>query len=156
MRRREDEKQFEEKVVEIRRVSKKTEGGNRFTFTALVVVGDRNGRVGVAMGRAPSVRPAIEKATKKAQTNMVTAAVSEGTIPFPIEVKVGGAHILLRPAPSGAGIVVGGAVRVVAELAGIRDISGKVLGSRNKYSNVLAMFEAFRQLNQLTEKYGSK
>ncbi len=146
-------KRFEEKVLDIRRVSKKTEGGNRFRFTALVVVGDRHGRVGKAMGKAPGVRASIEKAAAKAQKNLVDVPMKDGTIPFPVEIKEGAAELLLKPAPKGTGIALGGATRVVADLAGIEDITGKILGTRNKYSNVLAMFKAFEEMNKLKEKY---
>jgi len=148
-----EEKKFQEKVLEIRRVSKKTEGGNRFRFTALVVVGDRNGRVGMGLGKAPGVRPAIEKASEKAKDNLMGITIENGTIPLSVRVKEGAADLLLKPAPEGAGISVGGPARVLADLAGIEDISGKVLGTRNKYSNVLATFKAFREINRLAEKY---
>lgn len=148
-----DEKQLEEKIVEIRRVSKKTEGGNRFSFTAMVVVGDKAGSVGVGVGKAPNVRSAIEKGIKKAKKNLIEVPLKEGTIPFPVEVKRGAAHIVLRPRPAGSGVSVGGAVRIVAELAGIRDISGKILGTRNKPSNVYAMLQALRKLKELSLRY---
>ena len=146
-------KQLEEKVLEIRRVSKKTEGGNRFRFTALVVVGNRHGRVGYAMGKATGVRESIEKATAKAQKKLTDVPMKGSTIPFPVEVKEGAAELLLKPAPEGTGIALGGATRVVADLAGIDDITGKILGTRNKYSNVLAMFKAFEKMKKLEDKY---
>jgi len=142
-----------EKVIDIRRVSKKTEGGNRFSFTALMVVGDRMGSVGVGLGKAPNVRAAIEKGTRIAKKKLFKVPRAGGTIPFPVEVRCGAAHLLLRPAPSGFGIVAGGSVRAVMELAGIRDISSKILGSRNKAANVRATLVAFRQLQKLVEKY---
>lgn len=148
------EKQLKEKVVEIRRVSKKTEGGNRYNFTALVVVGNRNGRVGMGVSRAPDVRSAIGKAAKKANEHLVDIPITGGTIPFAVEVKQGAVRLILRPAPLGAGIAVGGPARIVAELAGIGDISGKVLGSRNKLSNVRATFKALEEIKRLAEKYG--
>ncbi len=150
------EKEFEDKVLKIRRVSKKTEGGNRFRFTALVVVGDRNGRVGMALGKAPGVRPAINKAVSKAKDQLQDVTMENGTIPFEIRIKEGAADILLRPAPEGTGIALGGAARVIAELAGIQDISGKILGTRNKYSNALAMFKAFERIKELSQKYETK
>jgi len=149
----EGKKQFEEKVIEIRRVSKKTEGGNRYNFTALVVIGNRKGRVGTAMGRAPDVRSAIGKAVKKANKHLIDISFVGGTIPFAVDVKRGAARLMLWPASLGAGITVGGPARVVAELSGIRDISGKVLGSRNKLSNVQATFEALEKIKGLMEKY---
>lgn len=147
------EKQLEEKVIEIRRVAKKAEGGNRFSFTAMVVVGDRAGSVGVGVGKAPSARAAIEKAARKAKKTLIEIPLRDGTIPFPVEVKRGAAHIQLRPRPSGSGISVGGSARVVAELAGIEDISGKVLGTRNKPLNAYAMLEALKKLKKLSLRY---
>ncbi|MEA2020500.1 MAG: 30S ribosomal protein S5 [Patescibacteria group bacterium] len=155
-RNQKEQKEFEEKVLEIRRVSKKTEGGNRFRFTALVVVGDRKGRVGMALGKAPGVRPAIDKATSKAKKNLQKVVLENGTIPFEIRVKEGAADILLRPAPAGTGISLGGAARTIAELAGIQDITGKILGTRNKYSNALAMFKALERIRELSRKYETK
>ena len=144
-----------EKVVEIKRVSKKTEGGNRFTFTALMVVGDRGGSVGVGLGKAPTVRAAIEKGITTAKKNMAKVPRSGGTIPFPVEVRCGAAHLLLWPASPGFGIVAGGSVRAIMEMAGIRDVSSKILGSRNKSANVRAALKAFQQLRELVEKYES-
>ncbi|MFW6110050.1 MAG: ribosomal protein S5 [Patescibacteria group bacterium] len=149
----ENKKDFEEKVLEIKRVSKKTEGGNRFRFTALVIVGDRDGQFGVGLGRAPKVREAIEKGVRIAKENLVTVPLEEGTIPFPVEVEDGAAHIILRP--SSSGIVAGGPLRVIANLAGIEDISGKILGTRNKLTNSLAVIEAIEKLNKMVDKYES-
>lgn len=151
-----EEQKFEEKIIEIRRVAKKAEGGNRFSFTAMVVVGDRAGSVGVGVGKAPNVRAAIEKGVRKAKKNLIEVPLKDGTIPFPVEVKRGAAHIQLRPRPSGSGVSIGGSTRVVAELAGIKDISGKVLGTRNKPSNVYAMLEALKKLRKASLRYGIK
>jgi len=147
---------LEEKIIEIRRVSKKAEGGNRFSFTAMVVVGNRAGLVGVSVGKAPDVRAAIEKGASRAKKNLIEVPLREGTIPFPVEVKRGAAHIVLRPRPSGSGISVGGSIRNVVELAGIKDISGKILGTRNKPSNVHAVLQAFEKLRKLSSRYGAK
>ena len=149
-----NKKQFEEKVVEIRRVSKKTEGGNRFRFTALVVIGNRKGQVGKGLGKAPDVRTAIGKAVRKARRNLVEVPIEGETIPFPVEIKHGAAHLILRPAPEGAGIAVGSPIRIVAELGGIKNITGKILGTRNKLSNVNATFVALEEIRRLTRKYG--
>lgn len=150
------EKQFEERVIEIRRVAKKAEGGNRYGFSVMVAVGNHAGTLGVGVGKAPSVRPAIEKASRKAKKNLVTIPLHEGTIPFPVDIKRGAAYITLRPRPAGSGIAVGGAVRVIAELVGIRDLSGKIVGSRNKPANVYAMLDALKKLEVLSLRYGAK
>jgi len=149
----EEERKFEEKTIEIRRVSKKAEGGNRFSFTAMVVVGDRAGSVGFGTGKAPNVRSAIEKGIRRARRNLFEVPLREGTIPFPVEVKHGAAHLIIRPQPKGSGLAVGGVVRTIAELAGIESLSGKILGTRNKPSNAHAMMEALRRLKRLHLRY---
>lgn len=143
--------EYEEKVVQISRVSKKTKGGNQISFSALMVVGDKNGRVGVALGKAPDVLSAIKKGIRKAKKELIRVPILKGTIPFPLEVKYGAANVLLKPAPSGSGIIAGGSVRSVVEAAGITDIVGKILGSSNKASNVYATFEALKQIKALVK-----
>ena len=143
-----------EKVVQINRVSKKTKGGNSISFSVLVVVGDRKGKVGVGLGKAPDVISGIRKGVRRARQAMVTAPIRGTTIPFPIRIKRGAAKILLKPAPRGTGIVAGGAIRAVAEAAGIRDIVGKILGSDNVASNVYATFAAIEKLTELAKKKG--
>lgn len=139
--------EFLDKVVEIKRVSKKTKGGNQISFTALVVSGDKKSRVGVALSRAKNVSDAIQKAIKKAQKNMVTISVVDGTIPSAIKFKFKGALVLLRPGKKGSGVIAGGAVRSIIEAAGIQDITSKIIGSRNKSVNVWATFKALQVLN---------
>lgn len=138
--------EFEEKVVQVRRVSKKTKGGNRIRFSVLVVVGDKKGRVGVALGKAPDVRSAIQKGIDYAKKQMIKVPLKKGTIPHEIRVERGAAKILLKPAPAGTGIIAGGAVRSVVEVAGIENIVSKILGTRNKLSNVYATMEALKKL----------
>lgn len=129
---------YEEKIVHIRRVSKKTTGGNKMGFTALVVVGDRKGKVGVGLGKAPDVSSAIRKGSTYAKKHLITVPLVNGTIPHEIYIKEGAAKILLKPAPAGSGVIAGGAVRSVVEAAGVLNISSKVLGTNNKASNVQA------------------
>lgn len=137
---------LEEKIVQINRVSKKTKGGNKRGFSALVVVGDGKGKVGVGLGKASDVRSAIRKGSARAKKGLVGIPLEGTTIPDAITVKRGAAKIYLRPAPEGSGLVAGGPVRIVAELAGIRNLSAKILGTKNKASNVYATFEALRRL----------
>lgn len=137
-------KEFEEKIVQIHRVSKKTKGGNKIGFSVLVVVGDRKGRVGVGLGGAPDVSSAVRKAVTYAKKHLYTVPMKGTTIPHEIRVKLGAAQILLRPAPAGTGVIAGGAVRAVVEAAGIRDIVSKILGSKNQASNVYATMEALK------------
>lgn len=138
--------EFEEKVVQVNRVSKKTKGGNRIGFSVLVVVGDRKGRVGVGLGKAPEVRTAIKKGGSFAKKHLIEVPLVNGTIPHRVFVKVGAAKVLLKPAPPGSGIIAGGAVRSVVEAAGIANIVSKVLGTKNQASNVYATLEALKQL----------
>jgi len=137
---------MEEKVVQINRVSKKTQGGNRIGFSVLMVVGDKKGKVGVGLGKAPDVSSAIKKAVKKARKEMIVVPMNGTTIPHEILIKRGAAKVLLKPAPPGTGLIVGGAVRAVVEAAGIADIVAKILGSDNKASNVYATIAALSQL----------
>lgn len=141
-----------EKVIQIKRISKKTKGGNRMSFSALVVVGDRKGRIGIGLAKALEVPVAIAKSMAKARKSMITISLSRTTIPHDVTVKRGASKILLRPAPSGTGIIAGGPVRAVVELAGIKDISSKVLGSSNKIGNAYAALEALKSLRRIDDK----
>jgi small subunit ribosomal protein S5 len=138
--------EFEEKVVQVNRVSKKTTGGNKIGFSVLVVVGDKRGRVGVGLGKAPDVTSAVRKGVAYAKKHLITVPMVKTTIPHEIRVKMGAAKVLLKPAPAGTGIRAGGAVRAVVEAAGIKDIVSKILGTDNKASNVYATFLALKKL----------
>lgn len=140
------ENQYEEKIVQINRVSKKTKGGNKMRFSALAVVGDRKGKVGVGLGKSADVSTAIQKAIAYAKKHFIDVPIENGTIPRSIRVKEGAAEVLLKPAPQGSGIIAGGAVRSVVGAAGIHNISSKILGTGNKGSNVHATFAALRAL----------
>ena len=143
-----EEKEFEEKVVQVNRVSKKTKGGNRISFSVLTVVGDRKGRVGIGLGRAPDVISGIQKGMKQGKKKMIEVPIKGTTIPHEVRIKRGAAKILIKPAPPGTGVRAGGAVRVVVEAAGIKDIVSKILGSNNKINNVYATLEALKQLKR--------
>lgn len=138
--------EFEEKIVQVNRVSKKTKGGNKIGFSVLAVVGDRKGRVGVGLGGAPDVSSSVKKAVSYAKKHMITVPMKGRTIPHEIRVKLGAARVMLKPAPPGTGVIAGGAIRAVVEAAGIRDIVSKILGSKNQASNVYATMEALRNL----------
>ena len=144
----EEAKEFEEKVVQVNRVSKKTKGGNKIGFSIIVVVGDKKGRVGVGLGKARDVASAIKKGINLAKKHLVSVRIVKGTIPHDIYVKRGAAKVLLKPAPEGSGVIAGGAVRVVVEAAGIRNISSKVLGTKNPASNIYATLEALGKLTK--------
>lgn len=137
---------FEEKIVQVNRVSKKTKGGNKIGFSALAVVGDGKGKVGVGLGKAPDVSAAIKKGILTAKKNLIEVPIINGTIPFESYVKLGAAKVLVKPAPPGSGVIAGGAVRSVVTAAGIHNISSKVLGTKNQASNVYATIEALKLL----------
>jgi small subunit ribosomal protein S5 len=141
-----ESKEFEEKVVQVNRVSKKTKGGNKIGFSVLVVVGDRKGRVGVGLGKAPEVQPAIRKAVSYAKKHLINVPLTGTTIPHEILIKRGAARVFLKPASPGTGVIAGGAVRAVVEAAGIHDILSKALGTSNQASNVYAALEALKSL----------
>jgi small subunit ribosomal protein S5 len=147
---------YEEKVVQVNRVSKKTKGGNRSSFSVLVVAGDKQGQVGVGLGKAPDVNSAIRKGVSRARKNFFRVPMKGTTIPYRVLVKKGAAKILLKPAPAGTGVIAGGPVRSVVEAAGIRDIVAKILGSNNKASNVYATIEALKQLSYSEEVESEK
>ena len=151
-----EQREFDEKVIQISRVSKKTKGGNQIGFSVLMVVGDKKGKVGVGLGKAPDVLSAIKKGVKKAKKKMIEIPLDGTTIPFKMEVKEGAGRVLLKPAAKGTGVIAGGPVRAVVEAAGVRDISAKILGSENQASSVYATFEALRQMKQIVEIRGIK
>lgn len=139
-------KEFTEKIVQVNRVSKKTKGGNKVGFSVLVVVGDKKGRVGVGLGKAPDVQSSIHKAVNYAKKHLITVPMVNNTIPHEINIKLGAARVFLKPASAGTGVIAGGAVRSVVEAAGIRDILSKVLGTSNQASNVYATIYALEKL----------
>lgn len=145
-----------ESVVLINRVSKKTKGGNQMRFSALVVVGNRNGQVGAGLSKARDVRSAIQKAIGFAKKRMIEVPLSGTTVPFEVTEKYNAARVLLKPAPAGSGIIAGGPMRVVLEAAGIRDAVGKILGTNNKISNVYATLKALESITRLNHKKGKK
>lgn len=136
--------EFEDKVVHINRCAKVVKGGRRFSFSALVVVGNRNGKIGVGLGKAKEVSEAIRKGTEAAQRNLMDVFVQDGTISHDIEVKFGATRLLLMPAAPGTGVIAGAAARAVLELAGVHNILTKIHGSSNPSTVVYACIEGLK------------
>lgn len=145
-------KEFEETVVEINRISKKTKGGNQIRFSALVVVGDKKGKVGVGLSKAADVRGAIKKAISAAKRRLIVVPLRGTTVAYSVREKFSAAKVLIKPAPPGSGIIAGGPMRVVMEAAGIKDASGKILGTKNKISNVYATLKALETIATMVKR----
>lgn len=146
---RETKSEFDEKVLVIRRISKKTPGGNYITFSALVAIGDHKNRVGLGLARSLEVPSAIAKAISKAKKSIITLPITGTTIPQSVRVKYKAATILLKPAPRGAGLKVGSVVRSILNLAGVDNASAKIIRSRNKINNAYATILALKSLRQI-------
>jgi len=147
---RREPSEFEERVIEVRRVSRTVKGGRRIRFRALVLLGNKKGKIGVGMAKANDVAEAVKKAVSHAKKKMIIVPVIDGTIPYEVTAKYGSAVVMLKPAASGTSIVAGGSVRAAAELAGITDLISKMMGSNSKLNNILATIKA---LSSFSEEY---
>ena len=143
---RNEEVELIDTIVSINRVAKVVKGGRRFSFSALVVVGDQNGRIGVGLGKANEVPEAIRKANDRAKASMFTVPIIDGTIPHDIVGEHGAGRVLLRPASQGTGVIAGGAVRALLEAAGVHNVLTKCIGSNNAHNVVHATVAALKQL----------
>ena len=137
---------FDQKVVEVKRVTRVVAGGKRMRFRALVVIGDRKGRVGMGLKKGRDVQESVNKAVNQAKKEMVSLPLFEGTIPHEVNIKYKSSKLILRPAKAGYGVIAGGAVRSVMDLAGVKNVMSKMVGSNNKVNNVKAVFAAFKQM----------
>lgn len=139
--------EFESRLLDLARVTRVTGGGKRLRFRAVVVAGNKKGKVGIGIDKGRDVSQAVEKATRRAKKNIINVMIAGETIPHQVEAKVGPAKIMLKPQMKGRGLVAGGAVRIICDLAGIKNISSKILsGSKNKLNNARATMEALRKL----------
>jgi small subunit ribosomal protein S5 len=141
-----EEKQFDERTLHIDRVARVVKGGRRFRFRALVVVGDKKKRVGIGSAKGADVTSAVTKATEVAKKNFITVSLYKGTLPHEVLQKVGGANILLKPAAPGTGLIAGGVVRTILEVAGVKNVLSKSLGSTNKTNTAYATIAALQSL----------
>lgn len=145
---RREEREFDQRLIELSRVTRVMAGGKRMKFRACVVIGDRKGRLGYALAKGTDVSLAVAKAVTKAKKNLMTIPIVNDTIAHEIEIKFKAARLLLRPAPQGTGIMAGGAVRAALEISGIGNIVTKMYGSKNKVNNIRALFSALKQLQE--------
>ncbi|NQV00520.1 MAG: 30S ribosomal protein S5 [Parcubacteria group bacterium] len=142
-----EKREYEQKLLDVARVVRVMAGGRRFRFRAVVVIGDRKGKVGIGVAKGQDVSIAVEKAVTDAKKNIIKVSLVEGTIPHTVEAKFGSSKVLLKPGIKGKGIVAGGAIRAVCDLVGVENVSGKILGrSKNKLNNAQATIKALQKL----------
>lgn len=150
------EKEFSEKVIKINRVTRVVKGGRRLRFRATVIAGDHRGRVGMGVAKANEVSDAVSKAATKAKDNLITVPIINNSIPHEIFAKFGSARVLLKPATEGTGVIAGGAVRDILDLCGIKNVVGKMIGSRNKLNSSHATLEALKLLRTKENVYACR
>jgi small subunit ribosomal protein S5 len=146
-----ERREFDQKVVEVKRVTRVVAGGKRMRFRALVVIGDHKGKVGMGLRKGADVSESVNKAVNQAKKNMITLPLVNDTIPHELNIKYKSGKLMLKPARPGTGVIAGGAVRSVMELAGVKNIVSKMLGSNNKVNNVKAVFAAFAKMKSKEE-----
>lgn len=147
-----EQREFDQKVIEVKRVTRVVKGGKRMRFRALVVIGDRKGKVGIGLRKGLDVPESVGKAVNAARKNMIEVKLKEGTIPHETKVKYKASTVFLKPASAGTGVIAGGAIRSLLELAGVKNVLSKMYGSRNKVNSLLAAFEALSNLERFEDK----
>lgn len=147
-----EQREFDQKVIEVKRVTRVVKGGKRMRFRALVVIGDRKGKVGIGLRKGLDVPESVNKAVNAARKNMIEVKLKEGTLPHETKVKYKASTVFLKPASAGTGVIAGGAIRSLLELAGVKNVLSKMYGSRNKVNSLLAAFEALSTLERLEDK----
>ncbi len=148
--------EFEQRILDLARVTRVMAGGKRMNFRACVVIGDRKGKVGTGLGKGADVTIAVNKAVNKAKKNLITVAIVNDTIPHEVSQKTGAAKIILKPAGTGKGIIAGGVARMILELAGIKNVTSKQLGTNNKINNARCTIEALKSLRNNPAKKTKK
>lgn len=146
-----EEREFEQNIIDLARVTRVMAGGKRMRFRACLVIGDRKGRVGMAVAKGADVTLAVNKAYTKAKKNLVRVPIVNETIPHQVMVKFGAAKILMKPAPKGTGIIAGGAARIALDLAGVSNVVAKIMGTNNKINNTKATIEALKSLKHVEQ-----
>lgn len=139
-------REYDQKVVEVKRVTRVVAGGKRMRFRALVVIGDRKGKIGMGLKKGMDVAESVNKAINQAKKNMIILPLANGTIPHEVKIKYKASKLILMPARPGTGVIAGGAVRSVMDLAGVKNVISKMLGSSNKVNNIKAVFKAFETM----------
>jgi small subunit ribosomal protein S5 len=146
------EDEFEQKIIDLDRVTRVTSGGKRLGFRACVAIGNKKGKVGVGVAKGRDVTDAINKAVLQAKKNIVNVQIVKNTIPHEMKTKYSAARIILKPLKTGAGIIAGGPIRGILELSGLENVSAKILGSKNKINNARALIKSFELLNKMASK----
>lgn len=148
-----EEREFDQKIIDVARVTRVTEGGKQMSFRVTVAIGDRKGRVGLGIGKGQDVTRAINKAVDQAKKGMIRVPINDqGTIPHDVKTKFGAARIMIRPAPQGTGIIAGGVMRMILDLAGIKNATAKMYGSKSKINNSKATVSALKSLKTPSER----
>lgn len=142
------DKEFDQRVIDLARVTRVVAGGKRMRFRACVVIGDQKGRIGMAISKGADVSAAVNKAVTKAKKQLINVSIVNETIPHDLNIYYKSAHIMLKPAPKGSGVIAGGAVRLVMGLAGVKNVVCKMMGSQNKINNVHAVFKALQSFRK--------